>query len=251
MDDVFPTFHGDTPDGERLSQVFYPIVQDWGQMCRFQGKTRGDFKAFTTKCCPLRIAKRRMAMARKTKTRKPRVRRSPTETQLIALRQSTTARKQATVERLRTAITSLKDQKKEISVQTIYDECGLCYAAIHRYPEALALFRANSTHLVAAKKQNKRKPPADEEATPTPRDPLLSYKKPQLVARLRSAQQQLQETQQQQAVLVEARLKQEARIAELEAKLAVLEPYRAFVEQMRAQMRREEQGRFGDFPPDA
>jgi hypothetical protein len=91
----------------------------------------------------------------------------------------------------------------------------------------------------------KRKPRADEEATPTLRDPLLSYKKPQLVARLRSAQQQLQEAQQQQVVLVEAR------IAELEAKLAVLGPYRAFVEQMRAQMRREEQGRFGDFPPDA
>lgn len=129
----------------------------------------------------------------------------------------------------------------------IYDECGLRYAAIHRNPEALALFRANSTHLVAEKKRNKRKPHAASEVTP--RDPLLNYKKLQLVARLRSAQQQLLEIQQQQAAQVEARLKQEARIAELEAKLAGLEPYRTFVMQMRAQMQREEQGRFGDLPP--
>src|SRR5260370_119391 len=65
----------------------------------------------------------------------------------------------------------------------------------------------------------------------------------------RLAQQQRLEAQQKQSALVEARVQQEARIAELEAKLAVLEPYRTFVMQMRAQMQREEQGRFGDFPP--
>ncbi len=176
--------------------------------------------------------------------------RTYSEAQLTGIKQSTTERRQATVERLRTAIEALKAKKQEISVQTIYNECGLRYAAIHRNPEALALFRANSTHLVAAKKQRQRKPRADEGATPAPRDPLLSYKKPQLVARLRSAQQQLQEVRQQQSVLVETRLKQEARIAELEAKLAALEPYRTFVEHMRVQMQREEQGRFGDLPPD-
>ncbi len=48
--------------------------------------------------------------------------------------------------------------------------------------------------------------------------------------------------QKQQAVLVEARLKQEARIAELEAKLAVLEPYRTFVEQVRRDMQSKEHG---------
>ncbi len=189
-------------------------------------------------------------MKRKTNPRKQRALREPSEAQLAALRQSTTARRLATVERLRTAIEALKAKKQEISVQTIYDECGLRYAAIHRNPEALALFRANSTHFVAAKKQRKRKSPVDEEATPAPRDPLLSYKRPQLVARLHSVQHQLLEAQQQQALLVEARLKQEAKIAELEAKLAVLEPYRTFVVQMRAQMQREEQGRFGDLPPD-
>jgi hypothetical protein len=183
------------------------------------------------------------------KLTKPRKQRTPSEAQLAALHASTTVRRQLTVERLRAAIDTLKAKKQAITVQTIYDECGLRYAAIHRNPEALALFRANSTHLVAAKKRNKRKSPVDEETTPAPRDPLLSYKKPHLVARLRSAHQQLLEVQQQQMVLVEASLKQETRIAELEAKLAVLEPYRTFVMQMRAQMQREENGRLNDLPP--
>ena len=187
-------------------------------------------------------------MKLKTKRRPPRLPRTYSEAQLAGIKQSTTARRLATVERLRTAIDALKAKKQEISVQTIYDECGLRYAAIHRNPEALALFRANSTYLVAEKKRNKRKPRKASEATPAPCDPLLNYKKPQLVARLRLAQQQLLEAQQNQATLVEARLQQEAKIAELEAKLAVLEPYRTFVEHMRAQMRREEQGRFGDLP---
>jgi len=187
-------------------------------------------------------------MKRKTKRRSPRLSRTYSEAQLVGIKQSTTTRRLATIERLQAAIDALKAKKQEISVQTIYDECGLRYAAIHRNPEALALFRANSTHLVAEKKRNKRKPREASEATPAPCDPLLNYKKPQLVARLRLAQQQLLEAQQNQATLVEARLQQKAKIAELEAKLAVLETYRTFVEHMRAQMRREEQGRFGDLP---
>ncbi|HEX6483978.1 MAG TPA: hypothetical protein VF043_34455 [Ktedonobacteraceae bacterium] len=45
--------------------------------------------------------------------------------------------------------------------------------------------------------------------------------------------------------LVEASVKREARIAELEARL---EPYRTIVEHVRARMQQEEQGRFGDLP---
>ncbi len=189
-------------------------------------------------------------MKKLTKPQKRRASRTPSEAQLAALHASTTARRQATVKRLQGAIDALKEKKQEISVQAIYDECGLRYAAIHRNPEALTLFRVNSTHLVAAKKRNKRKSRVDEVTTLAPLDPLLSYKKPQLVVRLRSAQQQLLEVQQQQVALIEARLKQEARIAELEAKLAVLEPYRAFVMQMRVQMQREENGLLNDLPPD-
>jgi|GEM_PF-1081930 len=174
--------------------------------------------------------------------RKPAAARVPSDAQLAALRQSTTARKQATVERLRKAIDALKAKKQQISVQTIYEECGLRYAAIHRNPEALALFRASSSHLVAQKKQSRHKRNTDEETKLPARDALLSYKKPLLVARLRVVQQQLQEAQQQQAILVEASLKREARIAELEARLAELEPYRTFVEQVRRDMQSEEHG---------
>lgn len=181
-------------------------------------------------------------MTTKARRRAPHLPRTYSEAQLAGIKQSTAARRLITIERLRTAIDALKEKKRGISVQTIYEECGLRYAAIHRNPEALALFRANSTHLVAAKKQRKRTSREASEATLAPRDPLLSYKKPQLVARLRSAQQQLLEVQQQQAALAEARLKQEAKIAELEAKLAVLEPYRTFVEQVRRDMQSKEHG---------
>jgi hypothetical protein len=97
--------------------------------------------------------------------------------------------KQATVERLHAAIESLKAKEREISVQTIYEGCGLRYAAIHRNQEALALFRANSTSLVAKKKRTKRRSAMSDEGLIHPRDPLLNYKKPQLVERLRTAQQ--------------------------------------------------------------
>ena len=185
-------------------------------------------------------------MKPKTKRRSPRLPRTYSEAQLAGIKQSTSARRLTTVERLRTAIDALKAKKQEVSVQTIYDECGLRYAAIYRNPEALALFRANSTHLVAAKKQRKREPHKDQDVIPLPRDPLLSYKKPQLVARLRAAQELLQEEQQQLAVQAEVAIRREARIAELEARLAELKPYRLFVEQMRSQMQREERGHFGD-----
>src|SRR5258707_13436387 len=107
-------------------------------------------------------------MRKKTSPRKQRASREPSEAQLAALQQSTTARRLATVERLRTAIDALKAKKREISVQTIYDECCVRYAAIHRNPEALARFRANSTHLVAAKKRRTRKQHRDAETIASP-----------------------------------------------------------------------------------
>jgi hypothetical protein len=185
---------------------------------------------------------------KKTRARKQRL---TSETQLAGLRTSTTERKQATVERLRAAIVALQAKKQAITVQSVYEECGLRYAAIYRNAEALDLFRANSTHLLAQKKSARRKgtDSSKDPAQPSRRDPLLHYRKPQLAARLREAQQHVLELEQQQAILVEAGLKREARIAELEAKLMELEPYRDFVEQIRVRMHQEEQGRFGNLPP--
>ena len=187
-------------------------------------------------------------MKRKTSVKKPRASHPPSEAQLKALRDSTAARRQATVKRLRSAIDALTARKKEITVQTIYEECGLRYAAIHRNAEALALFRAHSTYLGAQKRRKGRKRMSTGEEIPAPRDPLLNYKKPQLVERLRAAQQHVQELQHQLALTVDAGMRREARIAELEARLAQIEPYRLYVEQLRAQMQREEQGRFGNLP---
>ncbi len=60
--------------------------------------------------------------------------------------------------------------------------------------------------------------------------------------RLRAAQQQIQELQQQLATLADACLQHDARVVELEAKLVELEPYRSFVEQVRQRVRLEEHG---------
>src|SRR2546423_15539220 len=117
-----------------------------------------------TKYCPRRMGTERSIVRRKTKITKPHVPHTYSEAQLSGLRTSTSARKQATVERLRTAIEALTAKKQAITVQSIYEECGLRYAAIHRNPEALALFRANSTHLQEQKQGTKRKPQTDRKS---------------------------------------------------------------------------------------
>lgn len=151
-------------------------------------------------------------------------------------------RKQETVERLRTAIASLREKKQDIAAQTIYAECGLHYSSYVRNEEAITLFRANSAHLIKQRQRTKRKrgKREDPSVSLSPRDPLLNYKKPQLARRLRETQQQMQELQQQLAVLADACLQRDARVVELEARLAELEPYRSFVEQARVRIRREE-----------
>lgn len=180
-------------------------------------------------------------MKKQTRSRKtPHAPHTPLEAQLRGLRASTTARRQATVKRLQAAIDTLNAKKQAITVQSVYEECGLRYAAIHRNQEALALFRANSTHLNTKKKRTRRKGHTNGEGVLTPRDPLLNYNKPQLVARLRAAQQQLQDQERQLATLAETFLQRDAQMAALEAKLAELEPYRNFVEQVRQRMRQEE-----------
>ena len=180
-------------------------------------------------------------MKKQTRSRKPpRAPHTSSEAQLRGLRASTTARRQATVKRLQTAIDALNVKKQAITVQSIYEECGLGYAAIHRNQEALALFRANSTHLTAKKKRVKRKAKTNDAGTPVTRDSLLNYSKPQLVVRLREAQQQLRDLEQQLATLAETCLRRDAQVAALEAKLAELEPYRNFVEQVRQRVRQEE-----------
>jgi len=181
-------------------------------------------------------------MKRRTSQRRPAHIHS--QEQLAGLRASTSTRKQETVERLRAAIASLKEKKQDITAQNIYAESGLHYSSYVRNEEAIALFRARSTYLTEKKQRTKRKQKTSDVtgSHPSPRDPLLNYKKPQLVMRLREAQQQILNLQQQLAVLADGCLQRDARVVELEAKLSELEPYRTFVEQVRLRVRHEEHG---------
>lgn len=179
-------------------------------------------------------------MKKKASTRRPHCLRTYTEKQLAGLRASTSARRQETVERLHTAIDALKNKKQAITAQSIYAESGLHYASYVRNEEAIALFRANSTHLQKQRTQRKRK--TGENVPLPPRDSLMNYKKPQLVSRLHTAQQRIQDLEQQLTTLADTCLQRDQRIAALEARLVELEPYRDFVEQVRQRMKQEEHG---------
>ena len=182
-------------------------------------------------------------MKRTSRGRHARGARMYSEEQIAGLRASTSARKQETVERLYTAIEALKNKKQAITAQSIYAECGLHYSTYVRNKDAIALFRANSTHLLQNKKRKRKQTTGDDAlSSPPSRDPYLSYTKLQLVSRLREAQQRMLDLEQQQAQLVDACLQREARMVELETRLAELEPYRNFVEQVRQRIQQEEHG---------
>jgi hypothetical protein len=156
-----------------------------------------------------------------------------TEQQLAGLREHTQAQKQNTVERLRTAIASLQAQHKPISARTIYEECGLAYAALRRNPEALLLYQQYSTFL----KQQRKGTKAPLPDTPSPRDPLLAYKKTDLVARVRKAEELLKAREQQYATLLQDYVQKDVKIVELEAELA---RHRQYLEGLRITMQRQE-----------
>ena len=183
-------------------------------------------------------------MKKRVSSRRVRSAHTYSKEQLAGLYASTSARKQETVERLRAAIALLKEKKQDITAQNIYVVCGLHYSSYVRNEEAIALFRASSTYLAEKKKRTKRKRKTSDAtfSQPSPRDSLLNYKKSQLVVRLRETQQQVQDLERQLATLADACLQREARVVVVEAKLAELEPYRSFVEQVRLRIQQEEHG---------
>jgi hypothetical protein len=156
-----------------------------------------------------------------------------TEQQLAGLRAHAQAQKQSTIDRLRTAITSLQEQHKPISARTIYEECGLEYASIRRNPEALLLYQQHSTFLKQQRKQKK----APQPDTLSPRDPLLAYKKTDLMARMRKAEELLKAQEQQYATLLPDYVQKDIKIAELEAELA---RHRQYLEGLRLTIQRQE-----------
>lgn len=170
-------------------------------------------------------------MRKRKQASRPRT--SYTERQLAGLRDHAQAQKQHTVSRLEAAITSLTAQHKPISARTIYEECGLAYAALRRNPEALLLYQQHSTFL----RQQRKRAKASQPDTPSPRDPLLAYKKTDLVARVRKAEELLKTQEQQHATLLQDYVQKDIKIAELEAELA---RHRQYLEGLRLTMQRQE-----------
>jgi hypothetical protein len=155
------------------------------------------------------------------------------EQQLAGLRTYTQAQKQNTVERLRSAIISLQAQHKLISARTIREECDLEYASIRRNAEALLLYQQHSTFL----KQRRKRAKASQPDTPTPRDPLLAYKKIDLATRVRKAEERLKTQETQHATLLQDYVQKDIKIAELEAELA---RHRQYLEGLRLTIQRQE-----------
>ncbi len=113
------------------------------------------------------------------------------------LRANATAQRQATVDRLNAAIAQLEAEHRPVNTFTIKEVSGMDYMSYYRNPEALVLFRTHSTHLrkerekeQAKQHRSKRKRTKQDESLHQvkvePRDSLLNYKKPKLVARLRT-----------------------------------------------------------------
>jgi hypothetical protein len=183
----------------------------------------------------------------------------PSEDRYAHLRVHAMAQKQTTVERLKQAITQLETEGREVSTFTIKEVSGLDYMVYYRNSEALALFRTHSTHLreervkEEAKQQQttRKKSKRDDrlhQVKVEPRDPLLAYKKPELVAKLRAvyterdqikqhAQAEVASLEQRYTTLLQAHLQCGITIAKLEAQVA---EYGAFLERFRSSLQREE-----------
>ncbi len=161
------------------------------------------------------------------------------EQRLAGLRTYATQQRQATLSRLQAAITLLKDKGEPITVHTVREASGLDYKSIARNPEALALFHQHSTFLAAKRKETKKKrKPGREEEIPRQKDPLLNYKRPQLVARVRQEMQRREEMEIQYRQLLEERVQSDLKMLQLEADLA---RYHDVLRHFRAQLQQEEQ----------
>jgi hypothetical protein len=162
------------------------------------------------------------------------------EQRLEGLRRHAAERRQATLERLRTAIEVLEARGEAITVHTIRAESHLDYKSYARNPEALKLFQEHSTFLAARRKEarRKRRKRSEEEGSQA-QDPLLNYKRPQLVARLRQAMHHREEIEGQYRQLLEDRLQADLKLRHLEAELA---RYQSFLGHLRGQVQQEEHG---------
>jgi hypothetical protein len=171
---------------------------------------------------------------------------SPSEDRYAHLRDYATRQKQATVDRLKQAITQLEKDSRPVTTFTIKEVSGLDYMAYYRNAEALALFRHHSTHLrkERQKRQSKRgsvqrRISEEQETILSSRDPLLHYKKPRLVAELRAARAKHDQMEEQYQALLQEHMGCGLAIARLQTQLA---EHQAFLERFRSSLRKEEHG---------
>ena len=171
---------------------------------------------------------------------------NPSEDRYAHLRDYATRQKQATVDRLKQAITQLEQESRPVTTFTIKEISGLDYMAYYRNAEALALFRSHSTHLrkqraIAQSKRRgtTRSPSGEQEAIVSSRDPLLHYKKPRLVAELRAARAKQEQLEQQYQALLQEHMSCGLTIARLQTQLA---EHQAFLERFRSSLQKEEHG---------
>jgi hypothetical protein len=175
--------------------------------------------------------------------------RLPSTDRYAHLRANAARQKQTTVERLKQAIATLEAEHRPITVFTIKEISGLDYMAYYRNAEALTIFRRHSTHLqavrakekaqlrTALRNQRQNEASHQERAVP-PRDSLLNYKKPRLVADLRAALTERDQVQRRYQTLLQEHMQCGITIARLEAQVA---EYLAFMERFRVSLQREEQ----------
>lgn len=161
------------------------------------------------------------------------------EQRLAGLRRHAARSREATYSRLSMAIQALSARGEPITVHTIRAESGLDYKSYARNPEAKKLFQEHSTFLVAKRKEARTKRRKQSEEGLQPPDPLLNYKRPQLVARLKLEMQRREEIEQQYRHLLEERLQADLKVMQLEAELA---KYQSFLGQFRRQVQQKELG---------
>jgi len=198
----------------------------------------------------------------------------PSDDQYAHLRANAAAQKQTTVDRLSQAITQLEAENRPVNTFTIKEVSGLDYMAYYRNREAFQVFQEHSAHLRKKREQEQVKQQAASRgksrkagkglAAPhmvkvPPRDPLLDYKRPRLVALLHEARSERDEAKRQlktERTEAEQRMQTECvereqryhkllqehmscgiTIAKLEAQVA---EYLAFMERFRSSLQREE-----------
>ena len=186
---------------------------------------------------------------------------SRSEDRYAHLRANAAAQRQATVDRLNAAIAQLEAEHRPVNTFTIKEVSGMDYMSYYRNAEALALFRTHSTHLrqerikeEAKRHRSKRKRTRQGDSLHQVkvelRDPLLTYKKPELVTKLRvaraecdqlkeQAQAERAEVEQRYITLLQEHMQCGVTIARLEAQVA---EYLAFMDRFRSALRQEEHG---------